>query len=279
MSQLSSRTLLATALLALAAALFTLSLAGVLGPAQDLLLRPLASAQGWLSQRFFAVRDLLTSPRDVAALQQRITELESENARLQEEIISLRELAAQTEILSALVDFASERPERGYLAARVIGLDPSPFLQTVAIGEGSDRGIQYGMPVVTDRGLVGRILEVGASSARVQLITDPASAVSVRLQDSRAEGILVAQPNGDLWVDMIDQDAEVKEGELVITSGLGGSFPADIPVGRVVNVRKRDYELFQEAVVQSAVNFEDLEIVLVITSFVPVEPALTAPTQ
>ena len=279
MSQIRSRTLLAIALVVLAAALFTLNLAGAFAPAQDLLLRPLANAQGWLSQRFFAVRDLLTSPRDVTALQQRITELEAENARLQEEIIALRELAAQTDILSALVDYASGSPERGYLAARVIGLDPSPFLQTVAIGEGSDRGIQHGMPVVTDRGLVGRILEVGASSARVQLIIDPASAVSVRLQESRADGILVAQPNGDLRVDLIDQDAEVKEGELVITSGLGGSFPTDVPVGQIVSVRKRDYELFQEAVVQPAVDFEDLEIVLVITSFVPLEPAMTAPTR
>lgn len=267
MSQPNARALFATALLLLAAALFILNLAGYLGPAQNVLLRPFAATQTWVAQRVNAVRDLLTSPGDVAALQQRVAELEAERARLEEEIISLREQAAEAEILSALLGYARQRPERGYQATALIGRDPSAFLQSIMIGSGSDNGIHFGMPVVTDRGLVGRVVEVFATSSRVQLITDPAFAANVKLLGSPAEGVLSAQPNGELWIELIDQDAPVEPGALVLTSGLGGGFPADIPVGQVSSVRRRDFELFQRATILPAVDFEGLEIVLVITSF------------
>jgi rod shape-determining protein MreC len=267
MSQPNSRTLFASALLLLAAALFILSLAGYLGPAEDLLLRPFAATQDWVSRRVFALRDLLSSPADVAALQARVAELEAELGRREEEIIALREQAAEAEILGALLGYARQRPERGYLAAAVIGRDPSAFLQSVTIGIGSDRGIRFGMPVVTDRGLVGRIVEVNATSSRVQLLTDPEFSVNVKLLGSPAEGVLAAQPNGELWIELIEQDAAVEPGALVLTSGLGGGFPADIPVGQITSVRRRDFELFQRATLQPGVDIEGLEIVLVITSF------------
>jgi rod shape-determining protein MreC len=132
------------------------------------------------------------------------------------------------------------------------------------------------MPVVTDRGLVGRIFEVNATSARVQLVSDPQFSVNVKLLGSPAEGVLAAQPNGELRIEQIDQDAAVEPGALVLTSGLGGGFPADIPVGQVTSVRRRDFELFQRATLQPAVDFEGLEVVLVITSFFP-QPASTTP--
>ena len=273
LSQFSSKALLASALVLLAGALLILNLGGYLGPAQDVILPPLAAAQDWVSQRYFTIRDLVTSPRDVAALQARIGELEAANAQLQDQIIALQERAAEAEVLGALLNYARTRPESRYLSTNVIGLDPSPFVRSINIGAGSDRGVLHGIPVVTDEGLVGRVTEVTAGTSRVQLITDPASAVNVQLQGSRADGLLAAQPNGELWVELIDQNAEIEPGELVLTSGLGGAFPADIPVGHVVSVRRRDFELFQRAVIQPTVNFDELEIVLLVTNFQPIEIA------
>jgi rod shape-determining protein MreC len=267
LSRFSSKALLASALVLLSGALLILNLGGYLGPAQDVILPPLAMAQDWVSQRFFTIRDLVTSPRDVAALQIRISELEAESAQLRDQIIALQEQAAEAEVLGALLNYARTRPESRYLSTNVIGLDPSPFLRSVNIGAGSDRGVLYGMPVLTDEGLVGRVTEVTAGTSRVQLITDPASAVNVRLQGSRADGLLAAQPNGELWVELIDQNANVEPGELVLTSGLGGAFPADIPVGHVISVRRRDFELFQRVVIHPTVNFDELEIVLLVTNF------------
>lgn len=271
LSQFSSKTLLASALVILAGAVLILNLGGYVAPVQEVVLGPLAAAHSWVSQRYFTIRDLVTSPRDVSALQSTIAELEAENALLQDQIITLQEQAAEAEILGALLNYARTSPESRYLSTNVIGLDPSPFVRSINIGAGSDRGIMHGMPVVTDEGLVGRIIEVNANSARARLITDPASAVNVQLQNSRVDGLLVAQPNGELWVDLIDQDAEVEPGELVLTSGLGGAFPPDIPIGQVVNVRRRDFEIFQRAVIQPTVNFDELEIVLLITNFQPLE--------
>lgn len=267
LSQFSSKSLLASALVLLAGAVFVLNIGGYLGRVQDAALPPLAAGQDWLSQRYFTIRDLVNSPRDVATLQTRIGELEGENAQFRDQIIALEEKAAEAEVLGALLNYARTRPESRYLSTNVIGLDPSPFVRSINIGVGSDRGVLHGMPVVTDEGLVGRVTEITAGASRVQLITDPASAVNVQLQGSRADGLLAAQPNGELWVELIDQNATVEPGELVLTSGLGGAFPADIPVGHVVSVRRRDFELFQRAVIQPTVNFDDLEIVLLITNF------------
>jgi len=269
MSRSSSQALFALILIMIAAGLLVLNMGGFLSPVESLVLRPIGGAQSWLAVRFYAVRDLLASPADVATLRGQVRELQSENAQLQQEIIGLQEQVAQAQVLSALVQYARSQPDSHYLAASVISRDVSPFLRSVWIGAGSDDGVAKGMPVVTDRGLVGRVVEVFASVSRVQLITDPSSVVNVRLQTSRADGSLQPQLNGEIWVGTISQDAEVSPGEIVLTSGLGGNYPPDIPVGTLTSVRRRDYELFQQAVLQPSVDFRQLELVLVITNFQP----------
>jgi rod shape-determining protein MreC len=270
MSRTSSRALLALTFILIAGGLLILNLGGYLQAAEGLAMRPLGALQAWLSQRVTAIQTLVTSPADLATLRAENLRLEAEVARLERELIAVREQAAEAEVLAGLLGYARTRPESRYVAARVVGQDISPFIRSVWIDRGSDSGLQQGMPVVTERGLVGRVAEVYSTAARVQLITDPLSLVNVRLQSSRADGALQAQLNGELWVDAIDQTASVTPGELVLTSGLGGAFPADIPVGQILTVRKRDYELFQQAVVQPSADLENLLVVLVITNFQPV---------
>jgi rod shape-determining protein MreC len=267
MSRTSTRVLTAITLILVAAGILLLNEGGMLGAAQDLIIRPISGFQSWLSVRYSAIRDVLSSPTDLAALRARNSELELEVAQLQQEIIGLQEEIAEAAILAALLDYARSRPEIRYLAAEVIGKDTSPFIRSVWIGRGSDAGIQHGMPVITERGLVGRIVEVTATSSRVQLISDPDMTVNVLLQQSRAEGVLSPQRGGELRIDLIDQEASVSAGEIAITSGLGGQYPPDIPVGEVISVRKRDFELFQQAVIQPTVDINSLEIILVITNF------------
>jgi rod shape-determining protein MreC len=159
----------------------------------------------------------------------------------------------------------------------VIGLDPSPFLHYVIINIGSNDGILRGMPVVTNQGLIGRVDAVIADAARVQLITDPASNVNVRLQNAEEDASLVGSVNGDLALEQIPQDADVQNGDLVLTSGLGGGYPPNLIVGQVVNVRARDFDLFQHATVQPVVDFNQLQIVLIIVNFKPVDIAPLEP--
>ncbi|PIW19616.1 MAG: rod shape-determining protein MreC [Anaerolineae bacterium CG17_big_fil_post_rev_8_21_14_2_50_57_27] len=262
----------------LAIGVVALALGGYLTSLSNLVNQTIVGAQTWVSTRYLAVIDFLTVPRDVASLRQRNAELEAEVARLQTQVIELQQQVTETQILSALVDFARASPENTYKAATVIGRDPSPFLRYVILNIGSNDGIRRGMPVVTDQGLVGRVDAVTADAARVQLITDPASAVNVSLQNSKTEAMLVGSITGNLSLDMISQDVTVQPGDVVLTSGLGGGYPPNLLVGQVVSVRKLDYELFQQAAVQPIVNYDQIQFVLIITNFKPVDIAPLIPT-
>lgn len=278
MNSTTSRTV-QTAILALVAfGLVALALGGYLAPLSRLVVSPLVDVQTWVSTRYLALEQFLTAPQDLAYLRQRNTELESEVARLQAEVIELQQQVSEMTVMSALLDFASENTENRYVAAQVIGRDTSPFLYYVIINRGSDDGLRRGMTVITAQGLVGRISAVSAGAARVQLITDAGARVNVRLKESGAEAVLNGQLTGDLTLEMIPQAANVQAGELILTSGLGGNFPANILIGQVSGIRQRDFDIFQSASVQPVVDFSELEIVLVIVNFRPVDISPLVPT-
>jgi len=248
-----------------------LALGGFLTPLSRIALSPLIATQTWISDRFQAVKTLVSSPRDVTVLLQRNAELEAQASNLEAQIIALQQQLSEYQILSALLDFARAYPEYQYVGASVIGRDPSPFVKYIHINRGSDDGLRRGMPVVTQQGLVGRVSLITASAALVQLITDPGTEINIRLEPERVEGILSGSITGDVGLDFIPQEASVEPGDLILTSGLGGNFPPNILIGQVTSVRSQDYELFQSASVQPVVDFTKLEIVLVITNFQPID--------
>jgi rod shape-determining protein MreC len=265
------RSLQTIVIVLVAVGLVALALGGYFNPVTNWFTRITVNAQTWVSSRYMAVADFLTVPRDVASLRQRNGELEAEVARLQTQVIDLQQQVTETNILSALVGFARANPEYSYQAASVIGRDPSPFLHYVIINVGSNEGVLPGMPVVTDKGLVGRVDAVIAEAARLLLVTDATSALNVRMQASTTEAMLVGSTTGDLTIEMIPQDANIKVGDVVLTSGLGGNYPANMLVGQVVSVRKTQSELFQQAAIQPNVDYNQLQFVLVITNFKPVD--------
>jgi rod shape-determining protein MreC len=260
--------------------LLVLALGGYLQPLSRALLSPVLPVQNWLYSRYQAFQDFFNTPSDSTLLRQRNTQLEAEVSSLQTQIISLQQQVTEVEILSALLDFARAQPENKYQAAAVISRDPSPFMQYVIINRGSDDGLRRGMPVVSDQGLVGRVSAVTASAARVQLITDPASTVNVRIQPANADAVLLGSVTSEISLDMIPQDAEIQPGDLVLTSGLGGNYPQNILIGQITGVREQATALFKTASVQPVVDFSRLEIVLVIVNFNPIDiaPLIPEPT-
>jgi rod shape-determining protein MreC len=253
------------------AGLLLLSLGGYLNPIFRLTTNPLVTVQSWFSTRYMALFEFFTVPRDIASLRERNAELEAENSRLQTQIIVLQQQISEAQVLYGLLNFERQQPENQYVAASVIGRDPNPFMGYIIIKAGSDQGIRRGMPVVTEQGLVGRISTVSASASLVQLITDPSSAVNVRLSSSQTEAILSGSVTGDVILDLVPQDITIQPGELVLTSGLGGNYPPNIVIGQVLNVRRQENELFQGASVQTVVDFSQLQVILVITNFQPVD--------
>lgn len=266
-----SRSAQTTILFLLVIGILALALGGYFGFISTGFNNVLVTSQSWISSRFLAIQDFLTVPRDVIALRQQNSALQSDMARLQAQVVQLQQQVAETQALAALVNFSRTNPENSYAAASVIGRDPSPFLHYIIIDRGSNDGIRRGMPVVTDQGLVGRIDAVISNAARVQLITDPASVINVRLEKTGKEAQLIGTISGDLSLDLIPQDVLIQAGDVVLTSGLGGGYPTDLIVGQVLTVRKQDSDLFQEASIQPIVDFTQLKIVLIITDFRPVD--------
>jgi rod shape-determining protein MreC len=262
--------------------LILLSLAGValdqnddLQPIEDLALRFVIPIQAKLTAVANSVSDLTQTTRDIRELRRRNEELRSLADSLMIENVRLKEVEAENETLRRLLDFTQANPSHSYKAAeikgRVIGRDPSNFLSYLIIDAGSQQGIERGMPVVTERGLVGRIADVGSNWAKVMLIIDPSSSVNALIQSSRATGVIEGQVGGNLVMKYIPQEDTVNVNDIVLTSGLGGNFPKALIIGQVTTVYQHDIEMFQEAHIRPTVDFDELETVLVITNFLPAD--------
>ncbi len=256
-----------------------LALGGYLTPVSRIITSPIISAQAWIAKRYLAVQSLITQPEDVTTLQQHNAQLEAENSQLQVQIVQLQQQVTESQLLATLVDYERRHVDNTYVAASVIARDVSPFMHYVIIDRGSDDGLRKGMPVVTQQGLVGNIAAVTAAAARIQLINDPGSNINVVLQQSGVTAVLSGLITGEIQLDRISQNAAVQPGDLVMTSGLGGNYPADIVIGQVVTVRKEASSLFQTASIQPAVDFSQLGIVLVITNFQPIDISPLLPSS
>lgn len=279
MKKISGRTWQLLTIILIIIGVLVISLSGMMGTMVGKAIDPVVGVQKWFSTRFNAMVEFFTVPADVNTIRQENAMLKNEVSQLQSEILELKQQLAETEILYALLDFARSKPENTYIAASVIGKDPSPFINYIIIDHGSDRGIMKGMPVVTQQGLVGRVDAVTATAARVQLITDPNSIVNVHLQDGNAEGQVVGSITGDLFLQMIETSIIISDGDLALTSGLGGAFPSEIIIGQVVSPEIKEGELFQSASIQPAVDFLTLNAVLVISNFTAVDIEPLIPTE
>jgi rod shape-determining protein MreC len=271
MTRLQARSVLVVVLLLASAGLMALNQSGRLAGVKGIASVPLTALQRGVAAMTGSVVRLFQRDADSDALRQRNAELEAQVASLQQQMVQLQENESELRILSALLDYARTQPEQRYAAANVIGRDSSPFLSYVIIDLGSDAGLRRDMPVVTNQGLVGSVVEVNCCAAKVRLIIDPSSAINARLQASRDEGVAVGQLAGGLELQYLSQQAQVKPGDLVLTSGLGGAYPPGIVIGSVSAVQRLDYEVLQKASLAPGVDFNRLEIVLVITNFKPLD--------
>ena len=216
------------------------------------------------------------APEELVKLNATLT---AEIALLRSENIRLSETVYERDMLAALLNYTKLDNVHTYISANVIGKDTSNFLQYVIIDIGTTGGVQRDMPVVTNAGLVGIINEATPRASKVLLVNSDQMAVNVRVQNSRADGVLFGQASKDLRLRYIALDATISAGDLVVTSGLGGSLPANIPIGEIASVRSRAYDVFQEAEVLPLVDLDDIEIVMVITDFTPTDltPLLSTP--
>ncbi len=270
------------ALLVLGLLLLVLHESGYLTPVENALHYVLDPLQRALSHVAIVAGNLFQTVREVRELRAQVEELQTQADALTVENVRLREYEAEAQQLRALLNFTGEHWISAFVGAdvigreacntfpcgEVVGTDPNPYLSYVTINVGAQQGVKVEMPVVSGgAGLVGRVAQVSARTAKVQLLNDPDSAITALLQISRVTGLVVGQPDGTLRMEYIPQEESIGADEIVLTSGLGGFMPKGLVIGQVTEVEQMDYELFQVAIVRPVVDFSRLELVLVITEF------------
>lgn len=194
--------------------------------------------------------------------------LREEFARYQEKILTVDELRSENQRLREMLDFQSKEDEE-LVPAEVVARDPSQWFNTITLNRGTRHGIEAEMPVITPHGLVGMVSNVSRTSCQVILLTDPRLPASAMVQRSRDPGTMgiiegYAEEVSLLEFINIPHDADVKEQDRIVTSGLGGIFPKGIAIGIVEDVELDESGLVQNATVQAHVNFNRLEEVFIV---------------
>jgi rod shape-determining protein MreC len=209
-------------------------------------------------------------------------DLVRENERLREELERLQAGTAATEDAQIRIQELEEalgvkesRPDDVFVVADVIAQDPSGFKRALAINRGATDGLDEGMVVLSKSGsLVGVVSLAYEEFAWLRLISDPNSAVNIAVltegaEGSEARGVAVGDLRSSLSLEMLPTEAAIQEGDLVITSGLGGNYPRTILLGSVTSVQEKPQALSKRATLEPAADLSSLDTVLIITSFRP----------
>jgi len=227
---------------------FALDVASPVQTAADAVVSPVAD---WV--------DGVTSAGDLRSerdeLRTQVDELQSELARSEGALKENEELRTLLEL-----PFAGDLEG---ITAEVIARAPNAFERTIVLNKGTSSGIAEGMPVVAGDGLVGRVVRAGSTSAKVLLITDESSGVSVRIENET--GSAVGQRGRDtLAVDFVDPDASISEGDVAVTLGEMSRFPPGVPVGTVVEAEPRPGEVQQRIRLEPIVDLGEVDVVTVL---------------
>lgn len=219
-------------------------------------LKPVARVSGFLEDAWDGYINLVDTRRENLSLRDEIRTL---NGR----VMAGNEALLENQRLRRLLEMkhAVRMPT---LPASIIGEDLTSWFRTMIIDRGSDSGLREGMAVLGADGIAGQIVKVAPTTARVLLLTDHASGISATIQRSRARGVVKGKGEGLCSLEFTTREEDVKVGDMVVSSGIGGVFPKGLPVGEVTMVKRGEYGIFQTVSIRPSVNIAHLEEVLVV---------------
>ena len=202
-----------------------------------------------------------------------------ENRKLLNSIASLKETQQENVRLRKLLNF-EEKFSLKSVIARVIAKDVSTEFRSIRINRGENSGIKRNMAVVTDEGIVGRVLRTTATTSDVVTVLDLLSAIDAILERSRARGIVEGLTDDACQLKYALRTDDIQPGDILISSGLGGVFPKGIAVGTVSKVHRKPFGITQDVEVRPSVDFSKLEEVLVVVNEDPTNSELfTGPME
>lgn len=216
-------------------------------------------------------------------LMARIEELERRDREQAAELVLLEELRDDNRELRALLE-ASRRLTTEFDAAELMSIDLNPWSHRVLINRGSRDGLTPGQPVMDTRGVMGQVDDVALNTAQVILITDPDHALPVRVQRTGLRTVAYGSGRiNQLRLTDLPMNVDLQPGDVLVTSGLGGVFPAGLPVAEVDSVSRPVGEAFARAAVRPLARLDRARHVLVVESPAPEssagEPADSAGEQ
>lgn len=254
-------------ILAASGFILLLGLKGWLGPVKGLADWTINPVGRWFGRAGAGVGGFTHLVSQIGSLSADNQRLAAENADLRTRLAEDAELRQQNDALRKQLSFGVATSQQ-LIPAEVEAYQPDNFRQFITIRRGSADGIKEGMAVTAEGALVGRITEVGQHDAKVFMVTDPTFRVNALDQeaDSRAGGTVHGQIGSGLVMEKIAQSDSVKQGDTIITSGLGGELPKGIIIGQVESVNRSDNAVFQTAQIVSPLKFSRLELVFVLRS-------------
>ncbi len=205
---------------------------------------------------------------DINNLQNENEELKQKNSELEQSLRELENIKTENETLKEYLNLTEKYGEYKTIPGYVINKDISNYSKTIVINIGSDDGVQENMTVIGDEGLVGHVVSVTNSTAKVETIIDTASSISCSMSTTKDSIVCKGTLDGqsELRAMYIPTDANIIQGDSIETSGLGGIYPKGIHVGTVKSVTNTQNIVDRYAIVETAVDFDKLDTVLVITN-------------
>ena len=218
---------------------------------------------------------LASVPRDVveeASLQLNSrSQLLKDNQQLQQQLFLLRsdllrmaELSQENRRLRELLGSPVTQDSRK-LVARILSVDSDPFVYQVVIDKGVEHHVYEGQPVVNDQGVIGQVVSVGKTSSRVLLITDISHALPVRVLRNDLRAIASGTGNiNELTLKNLPRNVDIKDGDILVTSGMGGHFPEGYPVAKVTRFANEEQSPFAEIKAEPLATLDRLRYVLLL---------------
>ncbi|MGN0026306.1 MAG: rod shape-determining protein MreC [Clostridium sp.] len=196
-------------------------------------------------------------------------ELTKENVELKNKLLEYDKLKEENDRLREVLNFKNSKDNYDYIGTEIIGYSGESFSEGYIIDKGENDGLKKDMVVISDKGLVGQVTSTGSNWAIVQSLLNENIAVSVMVNSTREttgilKGYVTRTNNGLTKVTNLPLDSEVKEGDVILTSGLGQIYPKEIRVGEVISVESDEIKVMKTAIVKPYVDFNKLEELFVI---------------
>jgi rod shape-determining protein MreC len=248
---------------------YSLKYASGTGMVKKLVLEAAASVQIFFNIPVERTKSAWTRYIHLVGLEEDNRKLRQTVAELQAQLILYQEGRLEADRLRQLLSLQQEY-QHSFLAARVIGKEQGAFSRSLWINKGSAHGLKPGMPVMVSQGVIGRITDISWHNSKVMLLIDQSSNVDALIQRTRAQGIVRGAGTRDCVMRYVSKTQDVREGDLVLTSGLSNIFPRGLLIGRVSHVGRTDFGLFLQINVVPFADFASIEEVMVVTG-VPVQ--------